>query len=185
MNSRFRPLMLLSTTAGLVAIVATIASALTVAAISLDQLTNDSDLIVHGTVLSSHSTWEDQSIYTYTTIRVTETLKGPSETEIVVKQLGGAVGDTRAEIDGSPVLNPGDELVLFLRDWQESYWIHSIVLGKFSVLRENGVPMAVSDLNNVGLVDPATGLEITDPTVKRNAIELSAFFSAIRSFDQQ
>jgi len=166
-------------------LVTTIASALTVAAIGLDQLTAESDLIIHCRALSSHSQWEDQNIYTYTNVQVLETLKGTVGGEVMVKQPGGTVGDIGAEIDGAPSLHDGEELVLFLREWEGNYWIHSIVLGKFSVIRTGASPVALNDLNNIGLIDPANGREITDPASKRNAIDLPAFFRDIRSITQQ
>jgi hypothetical protein len=160
------------------------AASLTVEKISLEELTAQSDLIVRGIVVSSSSQWEQSSIYTYTTIRVEELLKGNPPADLRVKQLGGRVGEIAAEVPGTPELNPKDEVVLFLREWNGDYWIHSIALGKFTVLRDGPTAMTVSDLNNVGLVDPVTKQEITDKAGKINTIPLESFLNDVRSLSR-
>jgi hypothetical protein len=157
------------------------ATSLTVEKISLQKLTDDAALIVHGRVLSSFSQWEDGNIYTYTAVKVSQTLKGPADGTITVKHMGGRVGDIAEEIPGAPTLLRGEEVVLFLVYWKENYWVHSIVLGKFSVVEEQGMKMAVNDLNNVGLIDPTNGREVTDAEQKVNAFPLGAFLSRVQT----
>ena len=158
---------------------------LTVAKISLDQMTMGSSLIIYGTVVSAHSLWEGQAINTYISIRVNETLKGEGQEFITVKQMGGRVGDITDEVTGSPELKEGEDVILFLVEWQGSYWIHSIVLGKFSIVTQDGILVAYNDLNNVGLVDPVTNHEVTDPTKKTNAFPLDSFLNEIRSLSSK
>jgi hypothetical protein len=154
---------------------------LTVAKISLQELTAQSNLVIYGTIVSAHSRWEGQAINTYTSIRVKETLKGEGREFITVKQMGGRVGDISDEVTGSPELKEGEDVILFLVEWKGSYWIHSIVLGKFSIVTQNGSLVACNDLNNVGLIDPVTKREVTDPTKKTNAFPLGSFMNEIRS----
>ena len=161
------------------------ATSLTVEKITLEELTTQSDLIVHGYVLSSMSQWEQSNIYTYSTIRVEQSLKGSFRETVTVKQLGGRVGDITAEVAGTPELRANDEVILFLREWNGDYWIHSIALGKFSVVRDGGVPLTISDLNNVGLIDPVTRQEITDVPGKFNKIPLDTFLNEVRSLSQK
>ena len=99
--------------------------------------------------------------------------------------MGGRVGDITAEVTGSPELIQGEDVVLFLVEWQGSYWIHSIILGKFSVVEQNGDLVAYNDLNNIGLIDPVTRREITDPTKKTNAFPLGSFMNEIRSLSNR
>jgi len=155
---------------------------LTVELISLERLTRSSQLIVRGEVLRSFSRWEDKNIYTYTTVRVVESLKGDGQSEITVKQMGGTVGEISEVISGAPELTNGEEVVLFLVNWKNNYWIHSIVLGKFSVVLENDAPVAYNNLNNVGLIDPVTKREVTAPSARVNAFPLAPFMSEIRSY---
>lgn len=159
-----------------------LAGALTVEMISIERMTGESSLIVYGRVLSAYSQWEGRTIYTYTTIRVNESLKGEGGSIVTVKQLGGQVGETGLEVSGSPELKTGEDVVLFLTHWQNQYWIHSIVLGKFTVTNEDGNLVAYNDLNNIGLVDPITKREVTEPNQKLNHFPLESFLSDIRSY---
>ena len=164
------------------AVFASPAFSLTVENISIKQMTQESLVIVKGRVLSGHSQWEGRNIFTYTTVRVDESLKGEAGSQIIVKQLGGRVNEMAQEISGSPRLGDGEEVILFLTQWQANYWIHSIVLGKFSVVQEEGNEVAFNDLNNIGLIDPRTKREITEPNRKTNHFPLQQFMSDIRSY---
>lgn len=160
-----------------------IAFSLTVENISLERMSRESHAIVFGSVLSSYSQWEEKNIYTYTTVRVKESLKGNNSSTITVKQLGGTVGEIGQEVSGSPRLVLGEDVVLFLTQWKGAFWIHSIVLGKFSIISENGRQVAFNDLNNIGLIDPVTKEEITQPNQKSNHIPLQNFLGEVRSFN--
>ncbi|MBU2444581.1 MAG: hypothetical protein KJ666_03270, partial [Bacteroidetes bacterium] len=60
--------------------------ALTVEYVGLDRLSKEANMIVSGKVISSYSVWEDNCIYTYTTLAVSEMLKGETVSKkIVVK----------------------------------------------------------------------------------------------------
>lgn len=160
-------------------------NALTVEYIGLERMTKESQLVVYGKVISAYSVWEDNSIYTYTTIEIKELIKGEYHSQkIVVKQMGGTVGYISQIVDGTPKLEIGKDVVLFLRDWKGAYWIHSIVLGFFQVYKENGKNYAVNSLNNVGLVDPATKKLITDVSRLENRFELRTFISQIKQYAQ-
>ncbi len=155
---------------------------LTVENISLERMTQESHTVVYGTVLSSRTQWEGNNIYTYTTLRVKESLKGEKGSTLTVKQLGGTVGEISQEISGSPTLGRNEDVVLFLVRWQNEYWIHSIVLGKFSVVSEENRLVAFNDLNNIGLIDPVKRQEITRPNEKANHFPLHSFLAEVRSF---
>jgi len=157
--------------------------ALTVEYIGLERMTKESQLVVYGRVVSSYSVWEDKSIFTYTTIEIKELIKGEYKSQtIVVKQMGGTVGYVSQVIDGTPKLERGKEVVLFLRDWKGAYWIHSIVLVHFQVDEESGKKFAVNSLNNVGLVDPVTKKLITDETRLENRFELSTLINSVKNY---
>ena len=162
-----------------------VTAGLTVKKATVEELTASSQIIVHARVESSGARWEGSNIYTYTDLEVIESVKGASPDRVTVKQLGGKVGEEALEVAGTPALKPGEEVVLFLVRWNDAYWIHSIVLGKFTVERAEGRAVAVNDLNNVGLIDPATGIEITDPAGKRNALPLDQLKRQVRSAVQE
>ena len=84
---------------------------------SLEQLSAFSTLVVRGHVVAVHSQWDPavQAIYTYTTVAVDETWKGQlASTTIVVKTLGGRVGDLELRITGAPTFERGDDVALWL-----------------------------------------------------------------------
>lgn len=156
---------------------------LTVEYISLDRMTKESQLIVYGKVISQYSIWEDKSIYTYTTIEIYDVLKGNYKSnKVVVKQMGGTVGYISQVVDGTPKLELGKEVVLFLRDWKGAYWIHSIVLGHFNVIEEKGEKFVFNDLNNIGLIDPTTKKLITSPNKIENRFEFTSFVNTVKSY---
>lgn len=158
-------------------------SALTVEYISLDRLTKEANLIIVGKVISSYSTWEENCIYTYTTVSIEEKLKGETASKkIVVKQMGGTVGEISQTVDGTPRLVTGANVVLFLRYWKGAYWIHSIVMGYYNVIEENGMKYAFNNLNNVGLIDPVTKKVLDDPNRKENRFELNSFLSTVKQY---
>jgi hypothetical protein len=84
---------------------------------SVEDLARFSALVVTGRVTGVSSQWDPavNSIYTYASIEVSETLKGPAGVRnIVVKLLGGVVGDVEFRVDGQARLRVGDELLLWL-----------------------------------------------------------------------
>ncbi len=107
---------ILSIAAG--AVLAVPLGAVIMRALSLGELVEGSSRIVVATVVSNESRWDDERarIYTYTTIRVEEHLKGSGAAgdTLVIRTLGGAVGEIGLHIEGAPVFRPQDREVLFL-----------------------------------------------------------------------
>lgn len=181
MTPYHRRLVRLAATALLCAVTAGIVSALTVEKIPLERLTRESGIVVRGVVLTTGARWAGRTIHTETTIRVTDRLKGDTGETILVTQLGGTVGEVSAEVPGTPVLRPGEEVVLFLTPWQGRNWIHSVVLGKFSVIATEAGSAVVNDLRNIGLVDPSTGREIEPGDERQQTIPLVPFLDRVRA----
>lgn len=157
---------------------------LTIAKASLEELVAESALIVHGTVNAIEYQWEDENqraINTLLTIDVNAYLKGNGESQVVVTQMGGKIGDLTDEVHGAPAFQPGEEVVLFLLEHQGRYHIHSIALGSFRVFadEENGKRVE-NDLRNIHLIDPETGKEVS-PEDAVTAFRFDAFVSKIKS----
>lgn len=139
-------------------------NALVVERATLEEITNESHLVVHGKVLSKESKWEDNVINTYITINIYDVVKGSLEAnQVTVKQMGGTVGHISDEVPGSPTLYEEEEVVLFLVDWKENYWIHSVALGAYSVIEVSGIKYAVNGFNDI---------EFSEPLYKKQGEEL-------------
>ena len=103
---------------------------LTVKDASIEELTFESRLIVHGKVESVKYVWEDQNlkkINTLVKIQVIDYLKGTGDSEIDVVQMGGKMDDIEDIIYGTPRLKENDEVLLFLVKENNHYVIHSII----------------------------------------------------------
>jgi hypothetical protein len=167
----------------LIVLISVFTYSLTLEIISVERMAKESHAIIKGKISSSYSVWEGKNIYTYTTVKIEKKYKRDDlGNYLTVKQLGGQVGDIIQDIAGTPRLTKDEEVILFLTFWKGNYWIHSIVLGKFSVMEENGQRFAENNLNNINLVDPVTKKEITEPDAKHNKFLLSAFEEQINSY---
>ena len=93
------------------------ALALSVLAVSLEQLSTRSELVFEGAVISVQSTLDpDQvGIHTFVTFRVVDVIKGEyMEDELVLRFLGGTVGDIRVEVADSTFPAVGEEGIYFV-----------------------------------------------------------------------
>jgi len=134
--------------------------ALVVEKATLEEITNESKLIVYGKIIEKSSQWEGKQINTYLTLQVYDVAKGNEVTNTIrVKQRGGKVGAYTSEISGQPNFEVGDEVFFFLVDWKGNYWIHSIALGGYSIVETGGVKYAVNGFDNVQLVEPVNKKE--------------------------
>lgn len=112
------------------------ASAIVFESATIEELSDESSLIVHGIVEEQDAQWEGNNIYTYSELRILETLKGTVDgNSVTIRELGGQVGEVAARVNGVSYVTPNEELVLFLRPTEQDgvYKIHSFMLGKFLV----------------------------------------------------
>jgi hypothetical protein len=97
-----------------------------------------SEVILTGRVASVVSAWDATGggIYTYVTLDVSDVIKGwvPAN-RVVIKQLGGRVGDLRLAVAGQASFSPGEETVVFLevRPRDDSLYTAALWQGKWSV----------------------------------------------------
>ncbi|HTG14382.1 MAG TPA: NBR1-Ig-like domain-containing protein [Blastocatellia bacterium] len=105
-----------------------------------DDLIIGARAIVTGKVLSIESGFdkEQERIYTYITVRVKEVLKGQiTERKIVLKELGGQVGDRGLTVFGNPQLERGEKVLLYLDTWKDgSLRTYQMLMGKFSIVKD-------------------------------------------------
>jgi hypothetical protein len=117
---------------------AAIVSATTVVPVSVEQLTQESSVIVEGKAGESWSKWNSQHslIFTYTRFQVTRTLKGQLPADIVVRQPGGSAEGYIQKIPGVRHWLNGEQAVLFLRPNQTadgSLDVTGLMQGNFAV----------------------------------------------------
>jgi hypothetical protein len=99
------------------------AEALTMSPLSVETLSRDADLIIHGRVLSQEAQRVQKSgahsegswIFTLSTLEVTARLKGDCLTQVLVSQAGGTIDGLTMSIPGATLLRPDQEVVLFLK----------------------------------------------------------------------
>jgi len=92
------------------------ASASVTIALDLRQLVRRSHVIFLGTVVRQDTHWDDRRrIVTDVTFSIEDAVKGSSRRgeEIVVRRLGGAIGDLGMRIEGEPSWNDGERSVVF------------------------------------------------------------------------
>jgi hypothetical protein len=86
--------------------------------LTLDELVGQSARGVIATPLEAHCEWaafgHSEVIVTETRVRVEEALLGSAPAELLVRVLGGSIGDEGMRVDGQPELRLGKAGVLFL-----------------------------------------------------------------------
>jgi hypothetical protein len=121
---------------------------------TLQELTSESTVVVHATVLARESSWDDTKsrIYTFTKLGVMRTLKGsvPNK-EITIRQWGGTVGNVVMHVPGNATFKVGEEVVVFLSAEEGLHFVVGLAQGKFRVQAEaSGKKVATRDTSEIG-----------------------------------
>jgi hypothetical protein len=93
-----------------------LAQATTLTELSVEQMTDASDLIVRGTVTQVFTELDERgNVWTRAQVEVSEVLKGDTDTRaVLVDQMGGVHGNSYSVIRWSPRFSKGEEAVFFL-----------------------------------------------------------------------
>lgn len=87
-------------------------------ALRLGELVHYSQAIVVGTPMSASSRWESvggtRRIVTYTRVRVDQSIDGSAGNELVIRTLGGQVGQIGQVVEGEALLIVGKPALLFV-----------------------------------------------------------------------
>ena len=118
---------------------------------SFEQVARDATFVVRGSVIDTWSAWDDahEVIYTYATLRVSRyfgEITGPDT--LVVREVGGTVDGYTQEAIGFPAIRRGEQVVLFLSQWDNSadLRIHAFNQGKYLVrTRADRTEVLISD----------------------------------------
>jgi hypothetical protein len=150
----------------------------TVVRMDLQALVQESDSIVQGRIERVDAQWDDQkkTIFTYIFIRVHDPLKGEFRPNVLIRQLGGKVGDMNLSIIGMPVFRSGEEVIVFLKSnpTEATYHVVGLTQGKYEVKTD----FAVANALGIELLDRKTG-QIEGGAFTREPLE--TFKSRIRS----
>lgn len=128
--------------------------------VELKDLSKGADIILTGKVTQQSSSWNDNNtrIYTEATIQVNEYLKGNSrESSVVVRYLGGEVGDVGELYSHMPRFEDNEEVLVFLtKDTQNSiYKVFNGEEGKINIIE-----------------DQQTGEKLTTSNVKLSSLKV-------------
>lgn len=136
--------------AGLLLVLALPLSASQFIKLPFDQVARESALVVQGNVEQTWSAWDDahEVIYTYASVRVSRYFgesTGPDT--LVVREVGGTVGNYTQDAVGFPMLRTGEQVVLMLSKWDDGadFRIHAFNQGKYLVKDRDGVQVLVED----------------------------------------
>jgi hypothetical protein len=153
--------------------------AATLERLSLDDMIGKSTAIVRGTVTESWAAYTGRDIYTHYKVQVTERFKGPAkESTIEISVPGGVIGQLHQTVAGSPVLNRGEQYVLFLWTSKNGVtWITGFTQGLFSLSGDTDLTASRSASREL-MLDPATGLPVKDTAVSLKLTDLRTRIAA-------
>ena len=136
----------------------------------LEQLVEESDSIVQGVVEAVYSQWDDgrNLIFTYTSIRVDDPLKGERTRSLLIRQMGGRVGSLNMTVAGMPEFEEGLGVIVFLKDaGNGTFHVTGMNQGRYVIVED----FAISNISGVDLLNPKTGLVSGASTVRKVALE--------------
>ncbi len=165
-----------------VLVTAQAAEATVMVPLSVEDLTARSAIVVRGKVLAQQAAWDDgqRKIYTFTEVEVGSTVfaEGAVPERVVVRSMGGEVGDVGMKVAGTPKFSVGEDVFLFLRvdpKNADQFQVVGMSQGKFRVADEGGVIVAIPSAEGIAFVRPnAQGVLQVDenhgPVTKRMPI---------------
>ncbi len=150
---------------------------------SLGEIADSSERVIHGVVTRKWSAWDDSRryIWTHYEIQIRDTLKGPAGTRFTISEPGGMVGDVGMHLSGAPEFRAGDEIIVFAYQTPIDYWrVRGYSQGGFIVNPgEDGLqlvaPLAPAGLKLVGVPSGES------PPFATTGLELGKFKSQVRT----
>jgi hypothetical protein len=111
-------------------------------AVPVEELVGRSQHVMVGEPLDAYSVWETMGgrkhIVTYTRVRAVELLAGadPKEDELLVRTLGGRVGELGELVHGEAMLTLGARGVLFVMPTRGALGVTAMAQGHYPLLRD-------------------------------------------------
>jgi hypothetical protein len=121
--------------------------------LDLKQLSQDSSMIVRGTVKKTEGMWSGKRIVTKITLSIDSALKGSPSTEVVFYTPGGVVDGVGMKVSGAPSFVEKEEVLVFLSLYKSNYSVLGLGQGKYSIRADGaGKKLAIPDTDNLSLV---------------------------------
>jgi hypothetical protein len=142
-------------------------SATSVARLSFEELTDQSELVVSGQIDRSWAEWDAEHKYIWTRyeLGVSGALKGKPGSTVILSEPGGTVGLLGQTIAGTVAYSSGETVLVFLKRMPNGYW------------RTTGWSQGKFTIDKAGMVHPtapAGGLEIVGTKGRAPATALRA-----------
>lgn len=174
--------------AALVLVVGATARATVMVEVSLEEMIQEAEVIVHGRVVRSDvrvAIDDGQMVpHTFTTIEVTEWLAGEGGETVQLRELGGTFHGVTHHIAGTPSYAIGDEVVVFLErreDGRRDLRTFAMAQGKFVVQHQlEGPPMIARDLEGVSFYRWGQGQQDVVEPGPQARMPLDAFLGYVR-----
>jgi hypothetical protein len=133
------------------------ASAAVMTYMGLDDLVEDSDLVVRGEV-EDRRTFEDDErgeVFTRTTIEISKTYLGDDRGKVTVEQFGGTLDGTTHRIPGDAEFEVGEDVIVFLAENRGSgsspYYLVGLAQSKFDVVGRGDDARVTRDMRDVAV----------------------------------
>lgn len=151
----------------------------------IETLTRVSTDIVRGVVeeLRTEKDAKSGRIYTYTTVKASEWIKGQAVKSITIRQIGGSWDGLEMKIAGTPSFTVGEEVLVFVEKHENLYFLRGMGQGCFSIAEKDGVKIATQKLGHVAVLDLNQQVSAEQKIEYPQAIvkELGALLKELRS----
>ncbi len=157
----------------------------------LRSLSVEAETVVLGRVIKRESRYgeDGRMIFTYTTVKVERTLRGREAAgEIVIRTLGGTVGEAGMVAQGVCSFTPGEETVLFLKKTRGgvNYMVSGLSQGKLPVVRgASGEALVLTGAPTPGLAFAKSAADDGTPEKEPapRLMKLDEFERLVRSYE--
>jgi hypothetical protein len=162
MMKRWRTIRIVLSLAAVLVSAAVSGSATTLERMSVAKMTVAAQLVVRAQCVANSAAWDGGEIWTFTSFAVEESWKGAptgAAQELIVRLLGGSVGNLTSTVSGVPRFRPGEEVILFLQNTARGdYSVVSWVQGTFRIRQDarSGAEIVVQDTAAYETYDPMT-----------------------------
>jgi len=175
-------------------VVPTTAGATVVLEVGLEEMTNASQVILHGTVSAvevKERSGQPGAIYTEITFRAEEVLKGsarvPSSGLLTISLVGGTLNGQTLKIPGMPVFQPGEEVVIFLEATATNYAICGLQQGLFRVNSKDAVKRVSRTVAGLGMARMGKDgrFELSEDATNTEGFPLAALLKEVKFYVDQ